>query len=318
MDLSIIIVNWNTKDLLFQCLDSIYRYMPSCVFDVWVVDNASSDGSVEMVRSEFPSVKIIQNVKNMGFAVANNQAIRASQSEMVLLLNSDTRVLSSSLQCLFGFLKSRDDVGVVGPKLIYPNGSVQECYGSFPSIWSEIFNIHWLNSIFKPWGKVGRIFNHKLDRSQPFEVDRVSAACVMVKRVLIEQVGLLDERFVLFSEEYDWYLRIKKAGWLIVCNPQSTVIHYWGGSTRNSNQRSILQLFLSKRLYFAKHGGRFEHNILRYGLWCRFFVKIIVQLPRFVYARENFESSYSLLRDLMRSMADPDIQDQMQKLWSSK
>jgi hypothetical protein len=252
MDLSIIIVNWNTKDLLAKCLDSIYQTVEGLAFEVLVVDNASTDGSAAMVRRRFPQVRLIENDENVGFARANNQAIRRARGRYVLLLNSDTEVVPGSIANMVTELETQPDVGITSVCLASPDGSPQFCYGSFPSLFAEfrsLFGLHrWDLSC---WGKI----------NAPREVDWVSGACLMARKAMLDEIGLLDEEFFMFGEEVDLCYRAKDAGWRICLVPSDPVVHVRAGSTGKTSKR-LLRLYHGKLRYSRKHLGQVQTKLL--------------------------------------------------------
>jgi len=218
LDLSIIIVSYNTKDLLKQCLDSIYGKVQDISFEIFVVDNNSQDGSPKMVKNLFPKVKLIENKENKGFASANNLAIKKSKGRYVLLLNSDTIVLPGSLSRMKQFMDETPRAGATGCKLINPDGSLQS-FG---------------RGLKRIRGKGVR------------EVDWVEAACFMVRQRVIDEIGLMDENFFFYSEDMDWCRRMRLAGWKIFCISRAKVIHYGRGST---------EAYKSGYYYARKHFG---------------------------------------------------------------
>jgi len=250
--LSIIIVNWNTKDLLAKCLESIYETVEGLTFEVLVVDNASTDGSAAMVRRRFPQVRLIENDENVGFARANNQAIRCARGRYVLLLNSDTEVVPGSIANMVTELETQPDVGITSVCLAFPGGSPQFCYGRFPNLYTEfrsLFGMHrWDLSC---WGKI----------NAPREVDWVSGACLMARKGMLDEIGLLDEKFFMFGEEVDLCYRAKEAGWRICLVPSDPVIHVRAGSTGKTSGR-LLRLYRGKLRYFRKHLGQAQTQLL--------------------------------------------------------
>jgi GT2 family glycosyltransferase len=255
VDLSVIIVNWNTRELLADCLCSIEDFQSS-IFnlqsEVIVVDNASSDSSAAMVREQFPWVRLRENVGNVGFARANNQGISQATGRYVLLLNPDTVVMPGALAALVGFLEAHPQVGVVGPTLLDRDRRIQLSWAKFPTLWSELTT------------------GHRRDRKpflsgDAYEVDWLAGACLLVRRGAIDAAGLLDERFFLYSEETDWCLRIQRAGWRIAYYPSAKVVHLEGSSTALDRPRTSFLLCQSKVLYFDKHYGRTQAQLLRFG-----------------------------------------------------
>ena len=251
LSFSIIIVNWNTRELLARCLASIYQHPPRVPFEVIVVDNASSDGSAAMVRERFPQVRLIENQENVGFAKGNNQAIAASQGKYILLLNSDTVVLPQALNRLIDFIETHPRAGMAGPRLLNPDGSLQPSCTPFPTLAREAWRLFHGYRI-KPLAEYPMA---TWDEITPREVDVLMGACLLVRREVIDQIGLLDEAFFMYSEEVDWCLRTKRAGWLVWWVPQASVVHYGGQSSRQASEKMFLQLYRSKVLFFRKHYG---------------------------------------------------------------
>lgn len=253
MDLSIVIVNWNTSELLSQCLESIYKSGSRYSFEVIVVDNGSSDESVSLVSQGFPSVVLIKNNRNLGFARANNQGLAVGRGRYFMLLNSDTKVLPGAIDTLIQTADSNPELGVLGPKLLNMDDSLQVSWAKFPSFFSEL---------------TGRDFRDREpvpEYPDAYEVDCIKGACMLVRSRTIEEVGKLDEDFFFYSEEIDWCYRIKKKKWRIWYLTSAKIYHLGGGST----QRSLIQLvhlYRGKLLYFSKHHGGFKTSLLRYGL----------------------------------------------------
>lgn len=257
LDLSIIIVSWNVKELLRNCLKSIYAQTKTVSFEVSVVDNASSDGSVEMVEEEFPQVKLIKNNENLGFAKANNQGIRQSTGKYILLLNPDTIVVDDALANMVLFMDERRDVGAVGPRILTPDNSVQlTCGRHFPTPLTELWDFTKLSYLFPRSRIFGRSLMSFWLHNDTREVDLLSGACMMVRREVIEQIGLMDEHFFLFAEEADWCYRIRRNGWKIYFDADAEVIHFWGQSVKLSLANTALESRKSTYLFFMKHYGR--------------------------------------------------------------
>lgn len=254
--MSIIIVNWNTRAILLDCLDSIAAHPPSRPYDVWVVDNASSDGSVAAVRERYPYVQVIENAENRGFAAANNQAIEASRGDYVLLLNSDTIVHAQALERMTRFLEAHPRVGVAGACLLNADGTLQPSWAAFPSFWSEL---------------LGRNIRTRTpyrtdDGSAAYLVDWVGGAALMIRRTVIEQIGVLDEGYFMYSEETDWCFRVRKAGWDICYLPNATIVHLGGQSSKKASARMKAELYRSKIRFYTKHYGRRQAHALSLAL----------------------------------------------------
>lgn len=262
-DLSIILVSWNTRDLLLSCIESLADSIGTLSADIWVVDNGSSDGSVETVRARFSAVQIIVNEHNVGFAAANNQAMRASSGRYVLLLNSDTIACPGSIERLVRFADATPRAGLVGGLLLNPDGSFQYSFSDFPSLASELLSATGLGERL-----VNRRFpSYSPRQSQsPRQVEVVPGACMLARRAACDQVGLMDEGYFMYSEEPDWCLRMQRAGWEIWYTPEAPILHYGGQSTRQVRHAMVQALYRSKVRFFRKHYGFVPATILRLAL----------------------------------------------------
>ena len=232
MDLSIVIVNYNTKEFLKGCLKSIYDTVKSIEFEIYVVDNASIDGSAQMVEDAFPTVKLIKNRENLGFARANNQAIEISKGRHVLLLNPDIIAHPKAMENMVEFLDKNSETGAIGARLLNPDGSIQISgyYCKFPSFFQVLFFYTALRHIALKSSFLKKEFWQHLDTDKACEVDQPPGACLMVKRTVIDQVGFIDENFPLFFNDVDWCYRIKRGGWKIFYYPNAEMTHFGGRS----------------------------------------------------------------------------------------
>ncbi|NQU83245.1 MAG: glycosyltransferase family 2 protein [Parcubacteria group bacterium] len=254
MDLSIIIVSWNTRELLKKCLTSIYSETKDISFEVFVVDNNSSDETVGMVKKEFSQVKLIANKNNLGFAKANNQAIKESRGEFVILLNPDTELISNSLAQMLEFMRQDQRVGVLGPKLLNPNKTWQPSTRRFPNFLNQFVILLKLPHIF-PNLKVYKNYLMKdFDGQSEREVDQVMGAAFMIRREVIEKVGMLDERYFIWFEEVDYCKMAKDAGWKVYYIPFVEVVHYGGESFVQLKTLKKQLMYLNSMIkYFWKH-----------------------------------------------------------------
>lgn len=272
MDLTIIIVSWNTRDLLIQCLASIFRHPPSCSFEVILVDNASTDGSAAVARERFPSILLLENLTNPGFAAANNQAIAHSRGHYVLLLNPDTVIGPGSLDALVDFMTAHVEAGVAGSMLLNPNGSLQPSCHPTPTLARELWRLFHLDRL-KPFA-LYPMQDWALDR--PRVVDSVQGASLMIRRETIQQIGLLDESYFMYSEEVDWCVRIRRGGWLIFWVPASRVFHFGGQSTRQVPAEMFEQLYRAKLQFIRGHHGAVQGIIYKVVLLAAAFARVLV------------------------------------------
>ncbi len=259
-DLGIVIVNYNTRDLLRACLHTVYASQGDFTFEVCVVDNGSTDGSGEMLEAEFPQVRRILNPDNRGYPAANNQGLRlvgfpdgADAPRFALLLNPDTELPPDALAKMVAFLDAHPEVGVVGPKLVRQDGSLDlACRRSFPSPEVSFYRFSGLARLFPRSRRFGRYNLTYLDPDERVEVDAVVGAFMMVRREAIAQVGLLDEGFFMYGEDLDWCYRIKAAGWKVYYNPEVTVLHIKrAASTRNP--RAQVEFWRAMEYFYRKH-----------------------------------------------------------------
>jgi GT2 family glycosyltransferase len=270
IDVSIVLVSWNTRELLLTCMDSLPAAVGALRADIWVVDNDSADGSAAAARAWRPAnsmgadiqVYVVENERNVGFAAANNQAIIASAGRYVLLLNSDTVALPGSIEQLVRFADERPAAGIVGAMLLNPDGSFQGSFADFPSLHSELLSAAGLGTrLFGRWYP-----NYGPHGSQGTRrVDYVQGACMLARRAAIERVGMLDEGYFMYNEETDWCLRMCYAGWETWYTPEAQIVHYGGQSTRQVRHAMIQALYRSKVRFFHQHYGPIRATILRAG-----------------------------------------------------
>lgn len=256
MQLSIAIVNWNTVELLRQCLVSVYDNLDGIDAEVIVVDNGSSDGSAEMVKSLFLQVRLIEAKENLGFTKANNLAYKKSSGEYFLLLNSDTVVLPGALFHLVKFLDTHPAAGAVGSRLLNGDGTLQRSCSPFPTPLQELFDALCLSKLFPKNRLFGGFAMSYWDFSSTREVDFAGGSCLLLRRTALEEVGLLDEGFFMYSEEADLCYRLKEAGWKVFFYPQAKVIHYGGQSSRLDVNRTSVEICRSKYRFMKKHYGQ--------------------------------------------------------------
>lgn len=255
MKLSIAIVNWNTRELLRQCLASVYENLGEIEAEVIVVDNGSFDGSAEMAYAVFPQVKLIETGRNLGFTRANNLAYRESCGDYFLLLNSDTVVLPRAISSLVRFLEDHPQAGAVGSKLLNPDGTLQRSCSTFPTPLTELYDALYLSKLFPRSPRFGRYAMSYWDFDSVREVDFAGGSCLLLRRSALEEVGLLDEGYFMYSEEADLCYRLKARGWRIFFLPDARVIHYGGESSKLDVNRTSVELYRSKCRFMRKHYG---------------------------------------------------------------
>ena len=279
MDLSVIIVNYNVKDFLENALVSIERALQAHLRsgkkisgEIFVVDNASDDGSVELLRKRFPRIHLIVNKQNLGFAQANNVALERSRGRYALLINPDTIVQEDTLRVMIDFLDEKNEIGAAGCKILNPDGTLQlACRRSFPSPWVSLTKTTGLSALFPSSKLFGRYNLTYLDPDQSYEVDAISGSFLIVRRKVYEEVGGLDENFFMYGEDLDWCYRIQKAGWKIYYVHETQIIHYKGESTKRSDFDELKTFYHAMHLFVEKHlsGSLVLEALLRIGIVLR-------------------------------------------------
>ena len=254
LDLSIVIVSYNVVGMLRDCLRSLGPDLQRLRAEVYVVDNASSDGSADMVAAEFPSVYLIRGSSNRGYSAANNVALRRARGRYLLLLNPDTALPPGALVATIGEMDTHPDIGALGPKLVRADGSLDlACRRSFPSPEVAFFRLFGLARLFPRSPRFARYNLLHVDPDQATDVDSVCGAFMLVRREVAERVGLLDESFRMYGEDLDWAYRIKQAGWRVRYHPAVTVLHYKGQSSRKRPIRSLLAFYHAMYVFYRKH-----------------------------------------------------------------
>lgn len=264
VDLGIVIVNWNTRDLLLRCLETVFASEGGLQYRVVVVDNASTDGSADAVRQQFPAAEVIASEINGGFSYGNNLGLRhlgfraagdvdADAPRYALLLNPDTEVEPGSLAGMTRYMDAYPEVGVAGPKLVLPDGSLDlACRRSFPTPAVAFYRFSGLAKLFPKSPRFARYNMTFVDVDQELEVDSVVGAYMQVRREAIERVGLLDETFFMYGEDLDWAFRVKNAGWKVMYHPQVTVKHVKRAASRRS-KKAQMEFTRAMLLFYRKH-----------------------------------------------------------------
>ena len=261
LDLAIVIVNYNTRDLLRDCLASIYASRLACSYQVIVVDNASRDGSADMVASTFPQVHLLRQESNAGYAAANNAGLcaagfRAGQAapRYVLLLNPDTLLQPDALTGMLEFMEAHPEAGAAGPRLVRQDGTLDRaCRRSFPTPEVALYRLSGLARLFPRSRRFGRYNLDYLDPNETAEVDSLVGAFMLIRGPVLDAVGLLDERFFMYGEDIDLCYRIKEQGWRIFYYPAVTVLHYKGAASSQRSRQSIVHFYEAMQLFHDKH-----------------------------------------------------------------
>ncbi len=254
-DMSIVLVCWNNKDYLEPCLKSLYDSKLDSTFDIVVVDNGSTDGSIEMLHENYPEIMVIENGQNVGLSKASNQGILATTGRYVLLLNNDTIVNKNALDSMVTYLDSNPDVGAVGGQLLNGDGSFQAGFAKFSTLWEELLIATGVGFLLVP----GYPSHHKAN--QPTPVGWLSSACLLVRRDALDQVGLLDEVYFIYGDEADLQYRLQKSGWKVIYLPDAITIHFGGGSMNRWKRRKMV--YRGKMLFYQKNYPHWRLLVLR-------------------------------------------------------
>jgi len=257
MDLSVIIVNWNTRELVLECLRSLCAATGDLSVEVFVVDNGSSDGSVKAIRTAFPGVILVENKRNVGFARANNRVLGRAAGKYILLLNSDVILQEGTVTALVEFMEETPQAGIGGAQLLNPDGGKQNSFDNFPTLLSEGFNKSLLRVLFPQ-----KFPSKRLSFSSPAEVESIIGACAMVRKEAVDHVGSMDEDYFLFMEETDWCYRMRERGWRVYLVPQARAVHLQGGTVGKVRGQAKMEYYRSRYLFFKKHRGRLQAGVL--------------------------------------------------------
>jgi GT2 family glycosyltransferase len=259
VDLSIVIVAWNVRDLVLDCLESIREVKLGISYEVIVVDNGSADGTVAAVSENYPDTRVLALPRNIGFGAGNNRGLEVMRGRHAVLLNSDTIVLPGGLEACVEFLDAHPEVGVAGPQLLNPDRSKQNCIHNSPTLVSELFGQSLLRRLFPR-----RYPSKRIEYREPLEVEAVLGACLFVRREVTLRVGLIDEDYFFFLEETDWCHRIRAAGWKVFHLPGAHVVHLYGESTKKKVPlRTRIEYYRSRYIFFRKNRGPAAYLALR-------------------------------------------------------
>lgn len=270
-DLAVVIVSWNVRELLLTCLRSLRQDLEQSNLqaEIWVVDNASEDGTPAAVAEQFPDVRLLASTENLGFARGNNLVLRQivqgswAPSRYMWLLNPDTEVLAGATQTLIEFMDQEPRAGIAGPLLLHADGALQHCAFRFPGLVQLTFDLFRLPPRLYDTRLNGRYPVRTYVRGKPFLVDHPLGAAMMVRTEAVAQVGLLDERYAMYCEEIDWCWRMRRAGWLAYCVPAARVVHHGGRSAAQVPLSSFVHLWTSRAYLYTQHHGPLTRRLAR-------------------------------------------------------
>lgn len=301
--LSIIIVSWNTRELLQACLASVYsslQVLTRADLEIWVVDNQSSDGSADMVAERFPDVNLIRSPANLGFAGGNNAGLRQATGKFVLLLNPDTVVRPGGLDNLVRFLEGTPQAGAAGSRLLNPDGSLQvSCY-PFPTVSREIWRLLHLDRL-RTYG-IYDMSGWSLAEPHPVEV--IQGASLIVRKTVLDEVGLMDESYFMYTEEVDLCYRIHQAGWGLAWVPGSQVVHYGGQSTAQVAEKMFLCLYQSKLQFFRKFFGPTRAAMYKGVLYIASLLRVAMSFAAVFEKAEKRQRHLQLGKNYRRLLAE--------------
>ena len=253
---SLVIVVWNAKRYVLECLESLRTHCRQVYGEVIVVDNASTDGTPELIAEMFPEFKLIRNSENLGFAKANNIGIAHSSGEYVALVNSDVKFTDDCLSPMLQFLSENPEVGMVGPKMLAADGEVRRSTMRFPTVWNQLCRALGLDIVFRKSRWFGGLLMSDFDHKTTTPVEVLNGWFVVVRRTAMDRVGLLDPQFFMYAEDLDWCYRFHRAGEKVVFFAGSGAIHYGGASSSNAPLRFYLEMCRANWQYWQKHRGR--------------------------------------------------------------
>jgi GT2 family glycosyltransferase len=274
VDASLIIVSWNTKDMVAQCLDSLKRYAEDSSIEIIVVDNASSDGTAECIRERFPHVRLIRNATNIGFARGNNIGIKLSTGKYVSLINSDVQVPQGCLEKMLEYMEQHPEIGMLGPKMVLPDGSIGPSCMRFPTVWNWFCRALALDSAVKGSRAFGDFLMTGFKYDRIADVDALTGWFWVVRRDALNQVGPLDERFFMYGEDIDWPKRFHQSGWKVVFYPEAEAIHHRAASSSQDPTRFYIEMNRASIQYFQKH-----HDFVRVvGFWLTTWLHQVIRI----------------------------------------
>lgn len=292
MDVSIIIVAWNVRKLLYKCIKSVYDQTTGISFEVIYVDNASEDGSVEMVKNEFTDVRIIENDENRGFIIANNQGIEIAEGRYVLLLNSDTIVLDNTIAKTVEFTDAHPEAAVVGCRVLNPDRSLQRACFMYPSVLNMFLSATYLYKIFPRSRFFGRERMTWWNFDEVREVETVCGCYSLVRKEAIDEVGVMDPTYFVYGDDPDWCYRFKENGWRIMFTPDAEIIHLGGQTTKQMSREFKWQLSGSVLIFMRLHRNKVSFRIACFLTSMFFLLRVPYWLCAGLVSKENRRSAF--------------------------
>ena len=294
-DASVIIVNWNAKQYLMTCLESIERHTHAVTAEIIVVDNASSDGTAEELRKRYPDVKLIESDVNAGFAKGNNVGIERATGRYICLVNPDVEFLDDCLGKLCRYMDLNQKVGICGPKILNKDGTIQYSCREYPSLWNNLCFALGLHRLFPQIAFFSNELMSYFDHNELREVDALSGCFMVARREATNEVGLLDDSFFMYSEDVDWCRRFHDKGWKVVFNPETEAMHYGGGSSENVSVRSAVEQERAILQYWSKHHGAVRTRLIRVILFIKHALRIIPGAAAYVISPADKKKSIDRL-----------------------
>jgi GT2 family glycosyltransferase len=302
IDVSVIIVSWNTRDILRDCLESVYARTREVSFEVIVIDNASADETPAMVKRDFPRVRLIENTENRGFAAANNQGMKAAAGRYVLLLNSDTIALDGAIDKMVAFADQRPEAAVIGCRVLNRDGTLQPTCFMYPSVLNMFLFATCLNKLFPGSRFFGREQMTWWKRDDVREVDVVTGCFMLVRRTAIDHVGLMDEDFFMYGEETDWCYRFRQAGWKVMFAPHGEIIHFGGASSSQAANEMTLQLKAGVLQFICKHDTRARYIVSCMLMGAFLALRIPFWAVKAIFSRRDRRNAWSRLSTYARGL----------------
>ncbi len=310
-DISIIIVNWNVRDLLDKCLASLLEAQAGGdggrpALEIIVVDCDSQDNSAAMIRERYPTVKLLPQSENIGFTRGNNLGMRAATADTLMLLNPDTEVYADTLMTMLGYMRQQPGVGILGPHTLNTDGSHQSTRRRFPTLLTGLFESAWL-SVLAPASVFDSYFMRDTDDDAILEVDWAQGSALMLRRAVWQEIGELDEGYVMYSEELDYCKRAKEAGWKVMYHGGAKIKHHGGRSSEQVAAFKQIQFHTSKLRYFRKHHGEPHYALLRVMILAQFCWQLILELGKALIGhkralrQERIKTYWQVLRNGLKA-----------------